>query len=542
VGVRRLGVSVAMLVGGFVLLAAAVGAPAESASGRKGGTLRWAFVADVDSVDPGLAYFQSAWMLEYATCAKLFNYPDQAGAAGTRIVPEVVDRFTVSKDGKVYSFDLKQNFRFHSGAPVIARSFADALNRAANPRMQSPAISYMHEIVGADAVMDGKATTISGVRVLGRYRLQIRLSKPLGDFTARLTMPFFCPLAANTPIDPAGIDNPAGSGPYYVAERIVNRQVVLRRNRFYRGGRPANVDEIVFTVIGPEACRLAVEQDEVDYCGAVPPAAYRELAAKYGINRPGGQFFVAPALTTWYFAFNHDRPAFKGPQQIPLKKAINHALDRPALTRALGYLAGKRTDQLVPPVLARDADVYSLEGADPATARKWLARARIKPSTLVLYAWTIPSGVTAAQVFAFNLKQIGIDVEVKYFAPAVVTGKASTRGEPYDVVFTGWNVDYGDPAGFYVPLLGRNLDRAGHANWSYFVDPAVNARIAAANRLDGDARRRAWAALEADLMRSNPPWAPFAHATTRHFVSRSLGCIVLHPAYGGFDLGAACKK
>ena len=47
--------------------------------------------------------------------------------------------------------------------------------------------------MGAEAVMDGKAERISGVRVLGRYRLQIRLTKPLGDFTARLTLPFFCP-------------------------------------------------------------------------------------------------------------------------------------------------------------------------------------------------------------------------------------------------------------------------------------------------------------------------------------------------------------
>ena len=41
-----------------------------------------------------------------------------------------------------------------------------------------------------------------------------------------------------------------------------------------------------------------------------------------------------------YFAFNHDRPAFKGVGQIPLKQAINWAIDRPALVRAAGYDAG----------------------------------------------------------------------------------------------------------------------------------------------------------------------------------------------------------
>ena len=104
---------------------------------------------------------------------------------------------------------------------MTARSFADAFNRVANPRLGSPATSYMREIVGAVAVMEGKAKSISGVRVLGRYRLQIRLTRPVGDFTARLTLPFFCPVLPGSPVDPAGMNNPPGSGPYYVAERIV---------------------------------------------------------------------------------------------------------------------------------------------------------------------------------------------------------------------------------------------------------------------------------------------------------------------------------
>ena len=82
------------------------------------------------------------------------------------MVPEVVRRFTVSEDGRVYTFELHRTFRFHTGAPVTAHSFADAFNRAADPRMNSPATSYMHEIAGADAVANGEARTISGVRVL----------------------------------------------------------------------------------------------------------------------------------------------------------------------------------------------------------------------------------------------------------------------------------------------------------------------------------------------------------------------------------------
>ena len=162
--VGRVWFSAAMLtVGAALLVAAGVAWSAGSAEAPQGGTLRIGSVNDVD-VDPALSY---EFPLEYATCAKLFNYPDAPGAAGTRVVPEVVKTWTVSKDGRTYDFELKRSFRFHTGAAVTARSFKDAFNRDANPRLESPARlqGYMREIVGAVAVMEGKAKAISGVRV-----------------------------------------------------------------------------------------------------------------------------------------------------------------------------------------------------------------------------------------------------------------------------------------------------------------------------------------------------------------------------------------
>ena len=112
--------------------------------------------------------------------------------------------------------------------------------------------------------------------------------------------------------------------------------------------------------------------------------------------------------------------------------------------------------KLLPPALARAAQVYPLGGADPVTARKWLARAAVRPAKLVLYANSSGSiGVVIAQVFAFNLKQIGIDVEVRYFDTLTLIAKAETPGEPFDVIMLGWSADYADGAAFFVPLLGN---------------------------------------------------------------------------------------
>jgi oligopeptide transport system substrate-binding protein len=535
---------VALVVGVGLLAAAGLAGPAQ----KKGGTLRLSSFRDVDSVDPALGYSTEAWMLEFATCAKLYSYPDKPPPEGAIVVPEVAKGFPkVSSDGKTQTIELRRSYRFHTGQRITAANFVAAFNRDANPKLQSPVVpvGYLNGIAGASAVIQGRARRISGVTALGAYTLQIRTIRPLQDLTARLSMPFFCPIATNTPLEE--INDPPGSGPYYVASRVPNRQVVLERNRFYRGPRAANVALVVWTVgLGLEACRQLVELDQQDWCEFLPPAASRALATRYGINRKDGRFFFNPVLSTNYFAFNHDRSAFRGPGQIPLKQAINWAIDRPEMVRALGYLGGKRTDQILPAAMGRNASIYPLEGVTEesvTTARKLLKRAKFTPVKLVLYTSNSSFGSTVAQIFQFNLRRLGIDVEIKYLSLSTLFEKAGTRGEPFDVSFGAWSVDYADPISYFGPLLnGNNLKQTGNQNIAYFDRPRYIREIQRIERLGGEARRRAWAELDVQMMRNDPPWAPFLNVAQPTFVSRSFGCYVFQPVLGRLDIAAACKK
>ena len=514
------------------LLAAA--GPAEPA--RKGGTLRISMARDVDSVDPGVLYSVDGWQLEFATCANLYNYPDAPAPKGAVVIPEVATGFPkVSPDGKTQTIELKRTYRFHTGARVTAANYVAAFNRDANPKLESSATYYLHEIVGADAVIDGKAQTIAGVSAPGPYTLRIRTTQPVPDLVARLTMPFFCPVATNTP--PKEIDRPLGSGPYFISSYVPNRALVLSRNRYYRGPRPANVDRVVRTIASPEACRVAVERNELDYCiGGVPGAEVPGIVAEYGINRKGGQFFFNSVLSTSYFAFNHDRPAFKGVGQIPLKQAINWALDRHALVAAAGYLGGKRTDQILPPAMGRNASIYPLSGVSEgslAKARALLAKAKLKPPRLVLYAPSFGGPGAQAQIFRFNLLRLGIDVDIKYLPNfGALTAKTGVRGEPYDVALIGWQVDYADPYSFFSTLNGNLIQLSGNTNAAYFDRPKYNREIERISRLSGKARNDAWADLDVEMMRDDPPWAPYMTGAVRDFVSKSLGCYVADHVYG----------
>jgi ABC-type oligopeptide transport system substrate-binding subunit len=530
---RRFGLSLLAFGAGVSLLvsAAFAGPHAES---RRGGTLRLMWGVDPDYVDPALATgTRGSWTLLFATCAKLFNTLQDPDTGRARIAPEVAQGFPrISRNGLVYTFELKRTFRFHTGAAVSAQSFADAFNRNAKLKLISfvSRRGFMEEIVGANAVIYGKATTISGVQVLGRYRLRVRLKQNAGDFVSRLTMPSFCPILPRTPLDPKGMDKPPGSGPYYVAERVPNRRIVLERNPFYRGARIANPDRIVWTIDPDRGERLrATEQDANDFVGLfdVPDAVVRNLVDKYGLNRPGGRFLRLPSLSTYLFAFNHDRPVFRGARQAPLRKAINYALDRPALVGAHSYLSTRRTDRLLPLPLSRSRGLYPLGGPDPITARRWLARAAHRPQSLTLYTANFGFAVPTAQVFVANMKQLGIEVTPKYFDFVTLSTKLNTKGEPWDVAWLPWGAWYADPAAAVLPLLRGTR---------------YEARMNAANRATGAAARaKSWADLETDLMRNDPPVAVYADVTSLILVSRSFSCLGSLRGYE-VDLAAACKK
>ena len=424
---------------------------------------------------------------------------------------------------------------------MTARSFALALHRNANPKLGSPVRDrgYMQEIIGADAAMQGTAKTISGVQPLGRYRLRIRLKRRAGDFVARLTMPHFCPILPGTP-DDREIDLPVGSGPYYFEERVLTRRIVLERNPYYpRGVRAANPDRIVWTIESDMLeRRRATEQGENDFTALQfwPDAWVRELVAKYGVNWPGAGVSVTfPSTVNSLFRFNLKRRVFKGSGQAPLRKAINYALDRRALTGTFGYRAGRPSDRLLPPALRESRRFYPLRGPDPDTARRWLARAAHKPQTLTLYTAAYPQAAAAAQVFVSNLRQLDIHVNVEYSQLPTLLEKLNTRGEPWDVGWSPWPAFYPDPAAALVPLLRGTK---------------YEARVNAANRVTGAAARaKAWAKLEADLMLNDPPVATYADVTFRALVSRNFGCWSGAPGVHSFrrqendlDLGAVCKR
>jgi len=531
-----------LLVGAGVLAAAL---PAQAA--KTGGDAHFNALSYIQFTDPALAYLQSAWQIEQATCVKLVNYPDKSGTEGLALVPEAADSLpVVSKDGKTYTFTVTPGkFRFYPGnEPVTAKTFQAVFNRDADPKMNMAAPGYLTEVVGAQAVLDGKAKSVSGVQVKGN-RLIFHLVAPTGDFLSRLSLPFFCALPVGTPHDPNGVIKPAMAGPYYYKTVEPNRRIVLAKNPSYHGSRPTNFNTFTITYgQAQQASLLQIEKGQVDWAvDGVPGSANAELWDKYGPTSSAGksgkqQFFVNPQIGSFYVSLNTSRPLF-GDQKM--RQAVNFAIDRQQLSRQNGAYASRPMQQTLPPgMIGYQPQTYYGTTANLGRAKQVSGG---KSGSAVLYASTSVITTQKAQVLQAELKQLGVDVQIQQYARATQLTKEGTKGEPFDMGMEGWIADYPDPYAFLnVNLDGTQIHDANNQNYSYLNDPGINDALHQAAKLRGTARGKAYMALDRKLTQQTAMWAPYATINDVEFWAPRIGCQMYAPAIGLSNLNKLCLR
>jgi len=512
----------------------------------------------IASIDPAIAFSPQAYQWEYATAAKLFNYPDEPPPAGLRPQPELAaGPPAVSDGGTTYAFRIRSGFRFSppSNELVTAATVRDSIERALSPELgpNSPGIRFADVIKGANAYHAGTVAHVAGLRASGDT-LTIRLTRPAGDLLHRLALPMFSVVPRRTAVIANGLAKPIPSaGPFYVASYTPGQQLVLRRNPHYTGPRPHALDEFVYT-FGQSADQAAglVKASQADYTTPGLPPAFPILSPAFaprgvldrmygahGINKPQ-RFFLTPTLSIGRLAMNTSRGIFRDAR---LRRAVDYALDRSALAAQLGPLLGRPSDQYLPLGMPGSRDTHMYPLARPNLARaKALARGRGGRATL----WTcdLPICLARAGIIRRDLAPLGIDVTVKSDFPVGGAPLAiAKRGANFDLSPFMSTAALPDPGSFLRSLFDGSLLRAtGNTNVSYFDDAVVNARLAHADRLSGRARERAFGRIAADLAREQAPIAVFSQPYQAEFVSKRLSCLTEQPAFGGLDLAALCLR
>ena len=500
---------------------------------KEGGTFRIAVLSGFfNTIDPAQrSIFTELFVLE-PTCGSLMANPSKPLPEGLTVAPELAETHPrVSRDGRTYTFTVRKDARFSDGKPMTALAFARAVERILDPAMKS---SFgFSDIVGADDVLAGKATSPRGMTAKGRT-LTLRLIKRDPEFPAAMNL--ICAVPPSLPVDPEGVKGPLTSaGPYYVAHYTPGERLVLERNRFYKGARTPHVRRYEVDLKADEGSIIDdIASGKVD-TGYVTADTWaersNELAGRYGVNKT--RFFVTVGGGHLrMFVLNASRPLFRNNPK--LRQAVNFAVDRKAMARELGPYAATTADQYL---RLRDDKIYPLSGPDLRTARA-LAKGRTRGGKAVLYTRPDPAEVALAQILKKNLKAIGIEVEiVAEFAGNLIFDKLATGQKEFDIGRIAWGNS--NPSLLNQIFDGRTIGTKSNANWSYFNSPKFNALLGKASRLTGPERYRAYAALDAQISREAAPAVPIAQQNAIFFVSARTGCIIRRP---WLDLTAVCLK
>jgi ABC-type oligopeptide transport system substrate-binding subunit len=520
---RRLWLSLALLATGAGLLAAtrvAVASPPTS------GLLRVGASYPPVSIDPQASWITTAWWLEYATAAKLYNYPDQRGPAGAILRPEVASSFSVSRNGKTYTFRIRKGFRFSDGTAVTSKSFEYAIDRAANHDLASPAAQFITDsngtnIVGAAAVNEGEARHVRGV-IARENRLIIHLTRPDGAFLSKITMPFFQATSRKLPLThDVGRPYPS-AGPYAFTRHDVDRLTSIRRNSYWKRGpgrrRPRNLAGVdILWYLNQQTAFEQVKANQLDE-GPLPAAEVKSVADEFGVNRT--RFWVEPWNCTGYLPMNMANHIFKN--NLPLRRAVNYAINRRAYVAQAGPYAGMPWTHIFNPGVPgwRNVTLYK---RNLETARR-LAAGHLRDGKITVY-YRSHSTINRAQSQIVRQDLINLG-----FKPEDITMKddykeiydpLGTRGNDADIaVSRGWCSDYPDPYEWINRLFDGNLLKPeNNVNWSYMDLPKWNRRMEAAARLVGPRRFRVYGQLDLDLMRRVAPVAVERTYNNQYFFS-----------------------
>ena len=534
---RRLWLAAAMLATGASLIGSAQLAGA--APEKKGGIFKYGMTGASVEIDPQVAYISTSWWMQYATAAKLYNY-----RPGGKLVPEVASRFTVSNNGKRYTFFIRKGFRFSDGLPVTASHFKYAIDRAANHDLASPAAQVIAnpnavQIVGAKEVIEGQGTDVRGVRVRGN-RLVIDLVRASPRFISTMTMPFFQATSTKLSLDREvvnvrSMNDLPSAGPYAFTLNEVNRRTSLERNPFWRRGTgraaPRNLDGFdVLWNLNEQTAFEMVERGELDAVNP-PPAEIEGLVRQYGVNK--ARFWVKAGPCVGFVAFNNFSNLFRGNRA--LRQAVNWALDRTDYAAQAGPYSATPWTHILPPGYLGSITKPSLQPYSPRPdiekARR-LAAGHFRDGRITVYYISAPaSNVNQYQLVRQALINLGFtseNITARGFSGGQIYTAMGRRGTDADLaVSVGSCLDYADPIGSFMPFF---------AEWfpdnQKYRDKIARAKPADLGKLD------------LDIMRNLAPFAVMRTYNERSFFSDRVDprSLTHHKAYPGWSIPQLALK
>ena len=373
--------------------------------------------------------------------------------AKAEVQPGAAESYTVSADGKTYTFKLRKGALWSDGSPVTADDFVFSWRRLVDPATAAEYAYMLAPVVNAEDVTAGKKKPDElGVKAVDPETFEVMLNAPTPYFLEMLTHQATYPVSKAS-VEKLGSDfvkpgNLVSNGAYVLQEFVPNDHIkAVKNDKFYDA---ANVKIDVVNFIPTEDRSTAMkrfEAGELDSNDDLPTEQLADIKAKFG-----EQVRIGPYLGTYYYVFKTDKAPWNN---VKLRHAISEAIDRDYLAEKVWQNTMIPAYSFVPPGITgyetRATDYAGKSQLDREDeAKKVLTELGYgpdKPLKMEIRFNTSENHKNTAVAIQEQLKPLGIEVSLVNTDTKTHYGMLEQHGD-FDVARAGWIADYKDPENF----------------------------------------------------------------------------------------------
>ena len=494
-----------------------------------GGTMILTYENDIATLDPATGYDWDNWGMEKWIYDALLDYDSDMN-----MIPHIAEMPEVSADGTVFTFTLREGVKFHNGRELTADDVAYTITRVIDPETMSPGQSFYFTIKGSEEFANGEADSVEGIEVLDDHTIRFTLTQPDASFLNVIALNFSF-IVPKEEVEKWGEEfgrHPMGTGPFVFEEWVPGQSLKFSRHEEYFLPELPYLDGVEVQIgVSPEVALLKLEKGEVDYLGdGIPPGEFVRLT-----EDPAWENRIVHAVRvhTGYIALNTQLAPF---DDVRVRRAVNMAIDKDRIVQLLNGRGVPAVGMLPPLMPGYDPDVKGYD-YDPEGAQALLAEAGYPDGfSTFIECISVDPEPKLCESIQNDLKQIGIDLEVRTLSPSTVIDDAGTPGK-VPMVWSGglaWIQDYPHPSDFYGPILGCDSAVQGGWNWPMYCNPELDAReLAARGMSDWDASMEEYQEIFQILL-DDAVWVPVLHQEDYNAHSDALHGGVsdfLHPVH-----------
>ncbi|HYD66383.1 ABC transporter substrate-binding protein [Azospirillum sp.] len=458
----------------------------------------------------------------------VYNNLVQFEYGGTKVMPGLAESWTVSSDGLVYTFKLRQGVKWHSSNDFKpTRDFnADDVLFSFNRMWKEDHPFHKVSGGGYDYFKDmGMPDLLKSIEKVDDHTVVFTLNKVEAPFVANLGMPFAAILSAEygdallKKKTPERIDQvPVGTGPFQFVTYQKDAVVRYKTNEAYWGGK-APIDNLVFAITTDPAVRQA--KLKAGECHIVPfpnPADVEALK-----KDPTLTVMEQEGLNIGYLAFNVTK---KPMDDARVRRALNMAVDKKAIVDAVYQGAGVPAKNPIPPTMWSYNDAIEDYPYDPEKAKKLLAEAG-HPNGFETDLWAMPvqrsynpNAKRMAEMMQADLAKIGVKAKIVQYEWGEY--RKRLQGGDHQAGLFGWVGDNGDPDNFLHTLLGCDAARAGGSNVAKWCNKEYDDLVVQAKRTnDIGARTKLYEQAQV-IFKEEAPWLTIAHSVVHMVMSKNV--------------------